>query len=91
MGNCEGKSLDWDHLQIMGSGEHSVLFDSSSGKISVLNRVGLQILDHLRSGLSAPEIEARLAEIYGIPLEHAQRDLLDFLGQLRRNKMVRVK
>jgi len=81
--------MKWDHFQVLKSGNSAVLFDAFSGKISVLNQVGLVMIENLRSGVPTEVVIQKLSDLYGITPEVADRDLRDLLSQLRRNRMLR--
>ena len=78
-----------NHLQIMRSGSRGLVFDSSTGRISVLNEVGILIVEGIQSGLSPDELTAAISNRFGAPTDTAERDLVDFMSQLRCTKMVR--
>ena len=77
-----------NHLRIMRSGTRGVLFDPITGRISVLNEVGILILEGLQSGLAKSELKTQIVERYGASEEAAERDLIDFMGQLTRSKIL---
>lgn len=72
----------------MRSGTRGVVFDPFTGKISVLNEVGLLILEGVQAGIPNPQLKQQIIEKYGASDEAAERDLIDFLGQLRRSEIL---
>ena len=51
-----------------------------------LNEGGAQILQMLAGGMSEDEVSGQLCEKYGIPPEEAQKDVHDFVMQLKAKK-----
>jgi hypothetical protein len=66
-----------------------VLLDERAGRYWRLNATGALILKHLLAGDTATDVACRLRQEWDIPLSDAQRDVLDLLGELRQNGLVR--
>jgi len=59
------------------------IFDPETGNSYTVNQTGLFILELLKEGKSQDEIVDALTEEFEVSPEEAQRDLIDFLEQLR--------
>ena len=68
------------HLAINDEG---FVFDPTSGDSYQVSQTGLHILSGLRTGKADIEIAQLLAEKYEVNLEDAQRDVADFLANLK--------
>lgn len=73
------------HLAI---NEEGFIFDPTTGQAFTSNSIGLQILEYLKSGKEDSEIVALLTEEYEVTQQEADRDVSDFLEQLRKNKLL---
>jgi hypothetical protein len=68
------------HLTVSPDG---VAFNPTNGDTFILNKSGLAILKILQAGGGEPEAAQALTELYLVPLEQAQHDVVDFQGRLR--------
>jgi len=59
------------------------IFDPETGNSYTVNQTGLFILELLKEGKSQDEIVDALTKEFEVSPEEAQRDLIDFLEQLR--------
>ena len=69
-----------NHLAVS---EEGFIFDPETGNSYTVNQTGLFILELLKEGKSQDEIVDALTEEFEVSPEEAQRDLIDFLEQLR--------
>lgn len=65
-----------------------VLLHTVTGQMFAANRVGAQIWDGLSQGLPIHSIAAQIGRDYRIPLATAQDDVLRFLADLGRQKLI---
>jgi hypothetical protein len=77
-----------DHVRSVIDPDGAVLLDLKQGKYYSLNGIGAEIWRNLEAGLSAPEIEDRLASLYDAPAEVLRGDVVDFIGDLQRKRLV---
>jgi len=70
-------------LQRLAVSDEGFIFDPETGNSYTVNRVGLFILELLKRGKSPQEIVKTLTDEFEVSPEEAQRDLIDFLEQLR--------
>ncbi len=70
-------------LQRLAINEEGFIFDPETGDSFTTNRTGLLIIKLLREGKNHEEIVERIVEEYGIDREEAEKDVTDFIEQLR--------
>ena len=70
-------------LNRLAVSEEGFIFDPETGNSYTVNQTGLFILELLKEGKSQDEIVDALTEEFEVSPEEAQRDLIDFLEQLR--------
>ncbi|OGG96668.1 MAG: hypothetical protein A2508_01060 [Candidatus Lambdaproteobacteria bacterium RIFOXYD12_FULL_49_8] len=72
-------------LAINGEG---FLFDPTSGESYTANGSAAMVIRGLQGGKSIEAIKADLAENYEVSTSRIERDLADFLAQLRLNQLL---
>jgi hypothetical protein len=60
----------------------------SRAEVKVLNELGSRVWDAIDGRRTLAQILATLLEEYDVPREQAERDMLDFIGELRTQGMV---
>lgn len=70
-------------LNRLAINDEGFIFDPETGNSYTVNEVGLFILKQLKEGKSESEILDALVENYEVEREEAEKDLIDFLEQLR--------
>ncbi len=70
-------------LNKLAINDEGFIFDPETGNSYTVNEVGLFILKQLKEGKSESEILDALVENYEVEREEAEKDLIDFLEQLR--------
>jgi len=60
----------------------------SRDEVKVLNEIGSRVWDAIDGRRTLAQILESLLEEYDIPREQAERDVLDFVGELRTQGMV---
>jgi len=60
----------------------------SRAEVKVLNEIGSRVWDAIDGRRTLAQILATLLEEYDVPREQAERDVLDFVGELRTQGMV---
>ncbi len=68
------------HLAISSDG---FIFDPETGNSYTVNEVGLLIIEKLKSGKKPEEIVEEILQIYDVDRETVEKDLDEFLQQLR--------
>lgn len=63
--------------------EEGFVFDPTTGNSFTTNGIGLSIIHHLKDGKDSEQVLHALLEEFSIDQDTAQRDLIDFLAQLR--------
>ncbi len=64
--------------------DEGFIFDPETGNSYTVNETGLFILRKLKEGLSPAEISMALSEEYRVSFEEAERDVEEFLEDLKR-------
>ncbi len=75
-------------LSRLAISDDGFIFDPLTGNSFTTNRVGLWILDQLKQGKSFQEIRQKMLEEFDVEPEVAERDLTDFIEQLRTYKLI---
>ncbi len=70
-------------LNRLAINDEGFIFDPETGNSYTVNEVGLFILKQLKEGKSESEILDALIENYEVEKGEAEKDLIDFLEQLR--------
>ncbi|WP_456432717.1 PqqD family protein [Thermosulfuriphilus sp.] len=68
--------------------EEGFIFDPATGNSFTTNRVGLWIIQQLKEGKTTEQILQSLVDKFVVDPEVAQRDLMDFLAQLRVYRLI---
>ncbi len=68
--------------------EEGFIFDPFTGNSFTTNRVGLWILKQLKQGKTLQDIWQEMIEEFEVEPEVAERDLTDFIEQLRTYKLI---
>ena len=63
--------------------EEGFVFDPTTGQSFTVNRGGLEILKGLKQGKEVPDIARELREVFGAVPDDVERDIGDFIGQLK--------
>lgn len=71
-------------LDRLALNDQGFAFDPDQGESYTINRTGRTVLDHLRRGIGPEAIAAILATEHGLEARLVERDVLDFMDQLRR-------
>ncbi|OAG28576.1 PqqD family protein [Thermodesulfatator autotrophicus] len=77
-----------EKLKRLAINEEGFIFDPVSGNSFTTNRVGLWILQKLKEGKTPEEIISELPGYFEVDAETAERDVTDFLEQLRHYKLI---
>ncbi len=70
-------------LQRLAISDEGFIFDPETGNSYTVNTTALEILKMLKEGLSKEEILTELINQFDVEKEEAERDLIDFLEQLK--------
>ncbi len=70
-------------IQHLAVNDEGFVFDPTTGESFTVNSTGLFILNKLKEGLTETEIEKQLTETFDEVPEELQRDMSDFLQQLK--------
>lgn len=79
---------DYKLVPELAISESGFLFLTTSGETFTANPVAREILIALQAGKDAGEILAALLRDYDVELQEAERDLHDFVAQLRLHGLV---
>jgi hypothetical protein len=63
--------------------EEGFVFDPTTGQSFTVNRGGLEILRGLKQGKGVSDIARELGEIFKTVPKDVERDVVDFIGQLK--------
>ncbi|WP_022853083.1 PqqD family protein [Thermodesulfatator atlanticus] len=77
-----------ERLSRLAISEEGFIFDPVTGNSFTTNKVGLWILTRLKEGKSPSQILAEMTEHFEVDQETAERDLTDFLEQLKNYKLI---
>lgn len=75
-------------LQQLAVNEEGFIFDPGTGQAFTSNATGLKVIEYLKSGKEDVDIVKLLVEEYEITQQEADRDVSDFLEQLRKMKLL---
>jgi len=70
-------------LARMALNEEGFMFDPQTGESFLLNETARDLLEGLKQGLDQQALVERLATDWGLDSAEAERDVMDFLQQLR--------
>lgn len=59
------------------------VFDPSGGEMFTINTTGMKILDGLRRKKNSGTIARELTRLFTVSRQQAERDIFDFMSQLR--------
>ena len=76
------------HVVSTMHGTRTVLLDSRSGRYYGLDEVGSRIWSLVESGLGRMSITSRLAEEFDAPLDKLEKDVSDFIRDLKRSRLL---
>jgi hypothetical protein len=68
--------------------DNGFIFNPGSGESFTVNPVGLEMLNHLRKGLSHSEIIVAMQANYNVEADNVERDLLDFIEMMRQYRLM---
>lgn len=71
-------------------GGEAVVLDAHSGRYYGLNELGVRIFDMLHSPTRVGAIIETLAQEYDVEEAQLRRDVLEFLGTMEGNRLIRV-
>jgi len=77
-----------DHLGRLALNDEGFIFDPVTGNSFTTNRVGLWIIKQLKEGRKISEILQEMTTRFEVDAETAERDLTDFIEQLRHYKLI---
>lgn len=64
------------------------VFDPSGGEMFTINTTGMKILDGLRRKKNSLAIALELTRLFTVTREQAERDIFDFMCQLRAYRLI---
>jgi len=77
-----------NRLARLAINEEGFIFDPVTGNSFTPNQMGLWILKRLKEGKQVSDILAEMIEQFDVDAETAERDLTDFVEQLRHYKLI---
>ncbi len=77
-----------NRLHQLAINEEGFIFDPSSGESYTVNPCALFIIQQLKIGKESNEIAEELINEYDDTHENLERDVLDFLSQLRTHRLL---
>ena len=75
-------------LSTMTLYDSGFVFDPATGHSFITNFIGIQILNILKEGRGIPEIKKKLLEDYDVSEHDIDRDLTDFIENVKNNNLV---
>ncbi len=72
-----------DRLRHLAISEEGFIFDPITGNSFTTNKTGLFILSRIRQGISEEDIVSAMKERFDVEGVELQKDLTDFIEQLR--------
>lgn len=76
------------HVVSTMHGARTVLLDSRSGRYYGLDEVGSRIWNLAEEGFAASSIAEQLAQEYDAPAQKLERDVRDFIAQLKSSRLL---
>jgi len=70
-------------LTRMAINDEGFMFDPHTGESFLVNETARLLLDGIKQGVDEAELAQRLSEHWSIESDQAQRDVTDFIQQLR--------
>ncbi len=67
--------------------ENGFLFMPLTGESFTLNEIGVTIINFVKSGMSSEEIINEVIKTYDVENNIAEKDILDFIAQLKNYKV----
>jgi len=67
--------------------ENGFLFMPLTGESFTLNEIGVEIVNFVKSGINSEEIINEVIETYDVEKNIAEKDILDFIAQLKNFKV----
>ncbi len=80
--------MEINNLKNLAISDTGFIFDPFAGKTFTVNEVGMKIIQSLKSGEDIVEITKQIYQEYDIPLEQLERDMSDFLIQLKEQGLI---
>lgn len=68
--------------------DNLVIFDGEESILYTFNSTAVFIFNKLKQGLSESEIADLLLRKYSITKDRAERDILEFISELKKNKII---
>lgn len=66
----------------------AIVLDVQQGQMFNLNRVGSRILELLENGSAEPDVVTIISREFNVSQEVVENDLREFMGALKRHKLV---
>jgi hypothetical protein len=67
----------------------AIVLDVQQGQMFNLNRVGSRMFELLEMGSAEPEIVDAISQEFGVSREMVEHDMREFIGTLKKNRLVR--
>lgn len=77
-----------EHTKIRKEKFGTVVFDTLTEKIFITDEVGSEILRLVEQGMDLPEIVGTLTDSYDGDREAMEKDIAEFVKQLKSNKII---
>jgi len=77
-----------ERLQRLAISDEGFIFDPETGNSFTTNKVGLWIMGRLKEDRTVSQIFEDMVEQFDTDREEAQRDLMDFMEQLRASRLL---
>ncbi len=77
-----------EHTKIRKEKFGAVVFDTLTEKIFITDEIGSEILQLVERRMDVPEIVSTLADSYDGDPEAMEKDIAEFAGQLKSNKII---
>ena len=80
--------MDVTTLKNLAISDTGFIFDPFSGKTFTVNEVGMVIIQSLKNGEDVSFIQNKIMEEYDTTLDQLDRDISDFLIQLKEQSLI---
>lgn len=80
--------MDITTLKNLAISDTGFIFDPFSGKTFTVNEVGMVIIQSLKNGEDVAFIQNRIMEEFDTTLDQLERDISDFLIQLKEQSLI---
>jgi hypothetical protein len=80
--------MDVTTLKNLAISDTGFIFDPFSGKTFTVNEVGMVIIQSLKNGEDVGLIQNRIMEEFDTTLDQLERDISDFLIQLKEQSLI---